>query len=94
MTSVRIADDLARVRERIALAAGESPSRTCCNHVDRSLQDHPAEAIREAWAAGVRHFGENRVQEWEGKRTQLAGITGAYTSHLIGHFRATKRPAP
>jgi len=46
---------------------------------------HPASAIREAYEAGIRHFGENRVQEWEGSaRERMVGATW----HLIGHCRA------
>ena len=49
---------------------------------------HPAEAIREAYEAGVRHFGENRVQEWEGKRGALGDMTATW--HLIGHLQGNK----
>jgi len=35
---------------------------------------HPASAIVEAYEAGVRHFGENRVQEWEGKHAGTEGL--------------------
>ena len=48
----------------------------------------PAAAIRAAWDAGVRHFGENRVQEWESKRGDLADL-GA-TWHLVGHLQSNK----
>jgi len=48
----------------------------------------PASAIREAYEAGVRHFGENRVQEWEGKRAGTEGL--AATWHLIGHLQSNK----
>lgn len=49
---------------------------------------HHAEAIREAFEAGVRHFGENRVQEWESKRAGTEGL--AATWHLIGHLQSNK----
>ena len=49
---------------------------------------HPASAIREAFEAGIRHFGENRVQEWEGKRAGTEGL--AATWHLIGHLQSNK----
>jgi pyridoxal phosphate enzyme (YggS family) len=49
---------------------------------------HPASAICEAYEAGVRHFGENRVQEWEGKRAGTEGL--AATWHLIGHLQSNK----
>ena len=44
--------------------------------------------IREAFEAGVRHFGENRVQEWEGKRGVVEEL-GA-TWHLVGHLQSNK----
>jgi len=37
---------------------------------------------------GIRHFGENRVQEWEGKRAGTEGL--AATWHLIGHLQSNK----
>ena len=49
---------------------------------------HPAEVIREAYEAGLRHFGENRVQEWEGKRGGTEAL--AATWHLIGHLQSNK----
>ena len=48
----------------------------------------PAEAIREAYAAGLRHFGENRVQEWEGKHTGVDGLPATW--HLVGHLQSNK----
>jgi pyridoxal phosphate enzyme (YggS family) len=49
---------------------------------------HPAEAIRAAYDAGLRDFGENRVQEWEGKRAGLSDLHGTW--HLIGHLQSNK----
>lgn len=49
---------------------------------------HPAEAIREAYAEGLRHFGENRVQEWEGKQSGIQGLRATW--HLIGHLQSNK----
>lgn len=48
---------------------------------------HPASAIREAVAAGVKLFGENRVQEFDAKRGDLPeGIE----IRLIGHLQSNK----
>ena len=85
-----IADNLARIRERIESAASRAGRNADQITLIAVSKNHSAEAIREAWEAGVHHFGENRVQEWEGKRTELAGIAGAYTSHLIGHLQSNK----
>ena len=48
-----------------------------------------AERIREAYDAGLRLFGENRVQEFAGKARALAGLTGAEW-HMIGHLQTNK----
>jgi pyridoxal phosphate enzyme (YggS family) len=90
ITVSTIADNFARIRERINRAASNSGR----NHDEITLigvsKNHTAESIREAFAAGLRHFGENRVQEWEGKRGQLTDITSRFTSHLIGHLQSNK----
>lgn len=49
---------------------------------------HPAETIVAAFDAGIRHFGENRVQEWEGKRAALADLPAQW--HLVGHLQSNK----
>ncbi len=48
---------------------------------------HPASTIREAAAAGLMLFGENRVQEFEAKRAELPG---GIEVHLIGHLQSNK----
>ena len=83
-----IKENLERVRERIhaaALRAGRKPQEILLIGVSKT---HPAEAVREAFAAGLRHFGENRVQEWEGKLPALADLQGNW--HLIGHLQSNK----
>ena len=49
----------------------------------------PAETIRAAYALGLRQFGENYVQEFEGKAPEVAGLEGA-RFHLIGHLQSNK----
>lgn len=49
----------------------------------------PVEVIHEAYALGMREFGENYVQEFEGKFPQVEGLTGA-KFHLIGHLQSNK----
>jgi pyridoxal phosphate enzyme (YggS family) len=46
------------------------------------------ESIREAFELGIRHFGENRVQEWESKAPLVEGL--AATWHLVGHLQRNK----
>ena len=49
----------------------------------------PAAAICEAYQAGVRHFGENYVQELAGKRPEVGELPGA-VFHMIGHLQSNK----
>lgn len=49
----------------------------------------PADAIRDAYNAGQRLFGENRVQEWADKRLPLADLADL-EMHLIGHLQSNK----
>lgn len=49
----------------------------------------PAEAVREAYGAGVRHFGENRIQEAEVKIAQLTDLKDCIW-HWIGHLQSNK----
>jgi PLP dependent protein len=88
MAHTTIQENLARLFERIANAAnraGRSAEEITLIGVSKT---HPAEAIRQAFDAGLRHFGENRVQEWEGKRGEIANL--AATWHLIGHLQSNK----
>ena len=50
---------------------------------------HPPEGIREAYAAGLRLFGENRVQEFDAKAVALADLEAAEW-HMIGHLQTNK----
>lgn len=48
---------------------------------------HPADAIREAYDHGLRHFGESRLQELEPK---AAALPADITWHFIGHLQSNK----
>ncbi len=90
MTPLSIADNLSRINERIAAAAvrvHRRPEEITLMGVSKT---HPAGAICEAYNAGLRHFGENRVQEWEEKRAALADLALDCTFHLIGHLQSNK----
>lgn len=88
MDREQIRDNLLRVQERLAKAAektGRSSDEITLIGVSKT---QPAEAIRVAYEAGVRHFGENRVQEWEGKRAALGDLQATW--HLVGHLQSNK----
>jgi PLP dependent protein len=80
---------LEKVRERIA-RAGErvrrDPSQILLLAVTKVF---PAAVIREAYALGLREFGENYVQEFEAKAPEVRGLAGA-RFHLIGHLQSNK----
>lgn len=83
-----IRENLLRIQERIAGAAQRSARRPEDITLIGVSKTHPAIAIQEAYQAGVRHFGENRVQEWEVKRVGTNNL--AATWHLIGHLQSNK----
>ena len=88
MTKTSVRENLLRIQERIASAAERAGRRAEEVTLIGVSKTHPASAIREAYEAGVLHFGENRVQEWEGKCTGTEGL--AATWHLIGHLQSNK----
>jgi pyridoxal phosphate enzyme (YggS family) len=84
-----IVENIARVRERIASAAGRAgrdPKEITLMAVSKTF---PVERIREAYAAGLRVFGENRVQEFSEKSGALSELADAEW-HLIGHLQTNK----
>jgi len=88
MTTNLVRENLARIQERIADAAARAGRRVDEITLIGVSKTHPASAIREAYEAGIRHFGENRVQEWEGKRAGTEGLVATW--HLIGHLQSNK----
>jgi pyridoxal phosphate enzyme (YggS family) len=90
---VSIASNLEAVRARIAAAArrcNRNPDEVALMAVCKTF---PPEAIHEAYAAGQRLFGENKVQEFEKKSVAVADLPGA-EFHMIGHLQSNKaRPA-
>jgi pyridoxal phosphate enzyme (YggS family) len=86
---VSIASALQEVQGRIAAAAGAAgrdPQQVKLVAVSKT---HPAEAVREAYAAGQRDFGENYVQELVQKAEALADLPDLRW-HLIGHLQRNK----
>jgi PLP dependent protein len=88
MTMTSIIENLLRVQERISVAAQRAGRRAEEITLIGVSKTHPAEAIRQAYEAGLRHFGENRVQEWEGKQSGIQDLRATW--HLIGHLQSNK----
>jgi pyridoxal phosphate enzyme (YggS family) len=84
-----LADRLVAVRERIARAADRARRDPAAILLLAVTKVFPAAAIREAYALGLREFGENYVQEFEGKAPTLTDLPDA-RYHLIGHLQSNK----
>ena len=84
-----IAENIHRVREGIASGArraGRRPNEITLMAVTKTFAP---ERIREAYSAGIRVFGENRVQEFAGKADAVRDLAGAEW-HMIGHLQSNK----
>jgi pyridoxal phosphate enzyme (YggS family) len=84
-----LASNIAGVHQRIEAAArraGRAASDIALMGVSKT---HPAESIREAYHAGLRLFGENRIQEFAGKADALRDLADAQW-HMIGHLQTNK----
>ena len=87
-----ITENVADVRQRIAAAArraGRDPKEITLMGVSKTFA---VEHIREAYTAGLRVFGENRVQEFSGKAALLADLQDTEW-HMIGHLQTNKAAA-
>lgn len=84
-----IAENIGRVRDRMAAASrrvGRNPDSITLMAVSKIVE--PGRIV-EAYRAGLRVFGENRVQEFQEKSPALAELTEAEW-HLIGHLQTNK----
>jgi PLP dependent protein len=84
-----ISENTASIRDRIAAAADRArrdPGEIALMAVTKTF---PPERIREAYDAGLRLFGENRVQEFAGKAEALSDLRDA-DWHMIGHLQTNK----
>lgn len=88
MTAHNFRENLLRIQERIARAAERSGRHADDIALIAVSKTRSASEIRTAFEAGVLHFGENRVQEWEGKRGEISDVPGRW--HLIGHLQSNK----
>src|SRR3954468_4945201 len=102
--SMSIAENIAAIRARITAAAHRArrdPNDIALMAVSKT---QPADKIREAFEAGQRLFGENRVQEFQTKHAELSAASPTPASaqgcdrlaidkcefHLIGHLQSNK----
>jgi PLP dependent protein len=87
-----IAENIARVQEQIqaaTLRTRRNPDEISLMAVTKTVAP---ERIRQAYAAGIRLFGENRVQEFQAKHNALRDLS-AVQWHMIGHLQTNKAAA-
>jgi PLP dependent protein len=95
-TTTSIADNLARLQDEIARCAarcGRAAEEITLVGVSKT---QPAEAVAAAVQAGLRHIGENRVQEATAKFPALRALLGEQpmpACHLVGHLQTNKAAA-
>lgn len=82
-------EKLDQVETRIANAAARAGRKRDEITLLAVTKKFPASVIQEAYALGLREFGENYVQEFETKRKDLGNLSGA-RFHLIGHLQSNK----
>ncbi|MGH9932450.1 MAG: YggS family pyridoxal phosphate-dependent enzyme [Pyrinomonadaceae bacterium] len=83
-----LAERFADVRHRIESAARRAkrlPGQVTLIAISKT---HPVEVLRDGLNAGLTDFGENRVQEAEGKIVELGRSAARW--HLVGHLQANK----
>jgi hypothetical protein len=85
--AVSLAENFERVRARVQ-AAQRRAGRTDEVTLVAVTKTVPVERIGEAYRVGIRHFGENRVQEFEKKCRNL--VLPSVVWHLVGHLQSNK----
>src|ERR1700691_3353722 len=83
-----IAANWTRIQDCIAPAAERGGRRADEINVVAGSKTHPVEEIGAPYEAGLRHFGEKRVQEWESKQPKVAELDATW--HRIGHLQSNK----
>ncbi|QXH67181.1 YggS family pyridoxal phosphate-dependent enzyme [Pseudomonas asgharzadehiana] len=86
-----IADNIGQVSGRIRAAAEAVQRDANSIHLLAVSKTKPAPAVREAYAAGLRDFGENYLQEALGKQAELTDLPLSW--HFIGPIQSNKTRA-
>ena len=86
-----IADNIGLVIQRIRAAAAAVQRDASSIHLLAVSKTKPAQAVREAYAAGLRDFGENYLQEALGKQADLTDLPLSW--HFIGPIQSNKTRA-
>lgn len=87
MTSIMIAENIQKIKNEIAIAATKANRNPDEIKLVAVSKRFPATMINEAYAAGQLIFGENYIQEVQGKREQ---VPAPVVFHFIGHLQSNK----
>lgn len=85
-----VAERVGEIRSRIEAAAGGVGRDAAAIELMAVTKFHPLEAVEAAYGAGIRHFGENRVQEAEGKYPVFLASHPDARLEMIGHLQSNK----
>ena len=83
-----LSENLSSVKEKIDAAAGRAGRDPAEIKLVAVSKTHPASVVRDAIAAGITVFGENKVQEAESKIVEVGRDAAEW--HLIGHLQSNK----
>ncbi|MCL2103858.1 MAG: YggS family pyridoxal phosphate-dependent enzyme [Kiritimatiellaeota bacterium] len=84
---VPVAEALEKIQAAIAEACAKARRRTDAVEIIGVTKTHGPDVVREAWEAGIRTFGENKVQEAGAK---IPECVGGAEWHLVGHLQRNK----
>lgn len=84
-----ISENIAEIRERIDAAAHRAGREVGDVSLMAVSKTFPSYAIREAYSAGIKLFGENKVQEFSGKAAEITDLRDTEW-HMIGHLQTNK----
>ncbi len=85
-----VAPSIAMVKQRMEQACKRAQRQPAAVTLLAVTKFHPVEAVYAAYAAGIRCFGENRVQEAESKFVEASETMQGSALHLLGHLQSNK----
>ena len=85
---INVRENYLRILDKIQAAAARSGRPAEAIKLIAVTKTVPGDRIREAVEAGIRHIGENRLQEALPKREELHDLP--VTWHFIGHLQTNK----
>jgi PLP dependent protein len=89
LSELDLSSRLKQVKARITDAAARAGRQSSDITLVAVTKVFPASIIRDAYELGLREFGENYLQEFEGKYPEVQDLSGA-RFHLIGHLQSNK----